>query len=194
MTRTVSVELFCSVDGYGFAKDYPAYFGYGGPDLDRWIDARTSAPHVEVMGRQTYQDLVEIVASREDPSSAVGDGGSFEELKRMPKIIFSSTLTEPPVWPNATLIAEDAVPAVTRLKQEPGDPLRVIGSLSLGCSLIRAGLVDQVSLVVFPLLVGRSGGKPILTEVDDHGLELTGSEVLDGRLIALDYRLAPAAA
>lgn len=194
MTRTVSVELFCSVDGYGFAKDYPPYFGYGGPDLDRWIEARTSAPHVEVMGRKTFQELAEIVASIEDPSAGVGDGGSFAEMLRMPKIIFSSTLTEPLAWPNCTLIGGDAVDAVRRLKQEDGDPLRVSGSLSLGCSLIRAGLVDQVSLVVFPLLVGDSGAKPILAEVHDHSLTLTGSEVLDGRLIALDYRLEPAAA
>lgn len=194
MTRTVSVEVFCSVDGYGFAKDYPPYFGYGGPDLDRWIDARASVPHIEVMGRRTFQELAEIVATIDEPSTGVGEEGSFAEMKRMTKIIFSSTLTEPLAWPNCTLIKEDAVEAVTRLKQEDGDPLRVIGSLSLGCSLIRAGLVDQVSLVVFPLLVGRSGGKPIFAEVDDHGLELTGTEVLDGRLVALDYRPAPASA
>lgn len=192
--RELSVDLFCSVDGFAFAEGYPPYFGYAGPGLDRWIETRVAAPHVQVLGRRTYQELWTIVGAAEDPSPEVGDGGSFGRMTELSKLVFSSTLDGPLKWANSTLITEDAIAAIPRLKQEPGDPLRVVGSMSLGCSLIRAGLVDRVSLVVFPLLVGKSGGQPIFATVEDHRLALTGTEVLDGRLVALDYRLEPAGA
>lgn len=189
--RELSVELFCSVDGYGYGRSSPAYFGYGGPDLDRWIAERTMAAQVLVMGRWTYQDLAGIVATTEDPSPDVGAEGRFRRMDELPKIVFSGTLGEPLSWVNSTLISEDPAVAVPRLKAAPGDPLRVIGSLSLGCSLVRLGLVDRLTLVVFPLLLGETGEKPILAQVGDQGLRLAATEVLDDRLVCLDYHLEP---
>lgn len=185
--RELTAELFCTVDGYGFGEGSPPYFGYGGPDLDRWIADRVAPPKIIVMGRTTYEDMAEIVASMDDPSPDVGDGGSFARMNELPKIVFSSTLGSPLSWVNSTVVSEDLATAVPRLKQESGDPLRVIGSLSVVCSLIRLGLVDRLSLVIFPLTLGESGAKPILAEVGDQRLHLTSTEVLDDRLVCLDY-------
>ena len=80
--------------------------------------------------------------------------------------------------------------AVPRLKAEAGDPLRVIGSLSLTASLFAAGLVDRVTVVVFPLVLGETGEQPILRGLPDVNLELLGTEVLDDRLVVMEYKPA----
>lgn len=178
----LTIELFCTVDGFAAGTDSPAYFGYDGPDLSRWIEDRIHAPQVIVMGRKTYTALADHGAAEADDPLSV-------RMTETPKLVFSSTLTEPPVWANTTVIAEDPAVVLARMKQEDGDPLRVIGSLSLGCSLIALGLVDRICLLTFPLLLGDTGAEPIFAEVGDQPLRLAGTEVLDGRLLYLDYRI-----
>ena len=55
-----------------------------------------------------------------------------------------------------------------------------------------AGLMDRLRLVVFPQILGETGREPIFAGLPDIGLELVGTDVLDGRLVALEYRLANA--
>lgn len=63
----------------------------------------------------------------------------------------------------------------------------MIGSLSLGLSLLRAGLVERLTVVVFPLVLGETGEKPILRALPDLRLDLRGSKVLDRRLVVMEY-------
>jgi dihydrofolate reductase len=140
--RELIADLFVTVDGYARGRDSPAFFGYAGPDLDAWIDEQTGRPHVMVMGANTYRVLAGMA---DDPASA------------LPKIVFSRSLRAPLSWANTRLIADDVATAVPALKAEPGDPLRVIGSLSLVRSLLRLGLVDRLRLMLFPQVLGASG-------------------------------------
>jgi dihydrofolate reductase len=74
------------------------------------------------------------------------------------------------------------------LKQEPGPPLRIMGSVSLVQRLLRAGALDRLRLVVFPLLLGENGSEPIFANLPYLGLELCATEVLDRRLVVIEYR------
>ncbi len=86
----------------------------------------------------------------------------------------------------------DLVEEVRSLKAQSGDPLRTIGSLSVVKSLLEAGLVDRLRLVVFPQILGETGREPIFAGLPDVDLELIETNVLDGRLVTLEYRPANA--
>ena len=102
-------------------------------------------------------------------------------------MIFSSTLTEPLVWPNARLVTTDAVEAVRAMKVEGDLPLRTLGSVRLCRSLLAAGLVDRFRLVVFPVITGATGHDRVYDGYPDVALELVESRTFDGRSQLLDY-------
>ncbi len=185
-TRTLSVELFSTVDGFASGSQAEGYFGLYGPELAAWIDEQLARPHVMVMGRKTYVEMAEIVAGGEDPS--------FARMTELPKLVFSSTLDEPLPWTNTTLSREDVATVIPDLKSTPGDPLRVIGSLSLLRSLLRLGLVDRLRLIVFPQILAETGLAPIFAGLPDLDLRLESTAVLDDRLVVLDYAPQPPAA
>lgn len=175
-TRELTADLFVTVDGFAKGENAPAFFGYPGPDLQRWVDAELAAPQVMVMGRITYEALA--------PMAQPGDA-----MTGIPKFVVSRTLREPLAWENTRLLASDD--ALAELKKEPGDPLRVIGSVSLVRRLMVRALVDRLRLLVFPLALGASGREPFFAGLPDIDLELLSTKVLDSRLVLLEYRPTP---
>jgi dihydrofolate reductase len=179
--RELTVDLFSTVDCWGRGRNSPAYFGYAGPDLQTWIDEQMTRKHVIVMGSNTYRALAEFNAGGDDPTS--------KRMDELPKVVFSKSLKPPLTWSNTSLVAEDVAVAVPAMKAEPGDPMRVIGSLTLVRSLFRLGQVDRLRLMVFPQVLGESGEERILEGMPDVNLRLVSTEVLDQRLVLLDYKL-----
>jgi dihydrofolate reductase len=111
-----------------------------------------------------------------------------ERMKAMPTTVVSSTLSGPQDWPDATIVAGDAVDVVARLKEESPVPLRSHGSLSLNRALLAAGLVDLIQVTVFPVVSGRTGTDPVFAGAPDLDLELVEARTLDGRTQELTYR------
>lgn len=177
------VDVLVSLDGSARGARSPGYFGYGGPDLDRWIADQDATPHVQLLGRTTYDVLDGL------PAEARDEG--YDRMTRTPSIVFSRTL-DAVTWPGATLHAGDAAEEVARLKAGDGPDLRTVGSLSLARSLLAAGLVDRLRLLVFPLVLGESGDEPFFAGTGDLGLELLRTEVLDGTTVLTEYRPAGA--
>jgi dihydrofolate reductase len=174
-TTTLTADLFISVDGWARGEHSPAYFGYDGPDLRRWIEEELARPQHVLMGRRTYEAL-----------AAVADQVSEENpLTGPPTTVFSRTLSEV-TWPNAT-VAGDLLESVRSLKATSPVPLRTMGSLSLVRQLLTAGVLDRLRLMVFPLLVGPGGREPAFEGVGEADLTLTAERVLDGRILLLEY-------
>jgi dihydrofolate reductase len=182
--RELIADLLVTLDGYAFGEGAPAYFGYLGPDLERRIDEDVAVPQVMLMGRKTYEMMWAIV--RDQPVEG------RDRMNELPKVVFSGTLEEPLEWSNSRLARGDLVDEVRSLKAEGGDPLVTMGSLSVVQALLRAGLVDRLRLVVFPQILGETGREPLFSGLPDIDLDLVGSDVLDGRLVALEYRPATA--
>lgn len=179
MGTTVIADLFVSADGFAKGEHSPGYFGYFGPDLDRWITEEQQRPHHAVMGRRTYEALAEV------PAEARDEG--YERMTRLPTTVFSRTL-ESTEWPGATVERRDAVTVVRERKAADDVPLRTTGSISIVRQLIDAALVDRLRLMVFPLLVGPSGSEPVFEGVGEGELELVDQRVLDGRILLVEYR------
>jgi dihydrofolate reductase len=176
----LTADLFLSLDGFAAGVDVGPFFGYGGPELDGWVRDQLGRPHVVVMGRVTYEAMAQISSSAADEVS--------KRMTDLPKVVFSSTLSEPLAWPNTRLIGGDLGDGMRALKRDSPDPLRSIGSLTLVRSLLDLGLVDRLRVALFPLVLGDAGFEPAFAGYHRADLQLTGTRVLDSRIIMLDYR------
>ncbi|WP_420114839.1 dihydrofolate reductase family protein [Pseudactinotalea sp.] len=174
---TLTVDFIMSLDGYGAAEGWPGFWGMEGPEYLGWLDASPEKDHPVLMGATTYRLMYGLAQS--------GEPGT-EDLDAMPKYVFSSTLPSAD-WANSTLVTSDAVEAVRALKVESDLPLRTLGSVSLCRSLVRAGLVDRIRTVVFPVITGASGAEPVFGGYPDVRLELVEHRLFDGRLQLLEY-------
>jgi len=176
---TLTVDFFSTLDGNGSAKGWPGYWGKEGPEL-REDRVRTFAQdQVLVFGATTFREFRKFVVEYDEPY--------YDSLNTLPKIVFSSTLEEPLGWDNSTLIAEDAVTAVERLKRETDLPMRCHGSITLNRALLAAGLVDRLEVMMFPAITGRAGYAALFEDGPEFDLDLVESTVLDGRTLKLVY-------
>lgn len=179
MSATYTVDFFCSLDGYGSAKGWPGYWGKEGPDV-REDRVRTFAQEqVLVLGATTFREFRQFVVDYDEPY--------YERMNQLPKIVFSSTLDEPLGWQNSTVLHEDAVTAIERLKRTTDVPMRSHGSISLNRALLAAGLVDRLEVLIFPAITGRAGYASLFHDGAEFDLDLIESTVLDGRTQKLVY-------
>jgi dihydrofolate reductase len=181
--RELTADLFISLDGFASGVKQPAYFGYFGHDLGDWVREQLAQPQVIVMGRVTYAALAGFSAFATDELSVA--------MSNTPKLVFSSTLKEPLAWRNTRLVKGAVADEIRALKQQPGDPLRTMGSVSLVKSMMQLGLVDRLRLIVFPVILGAVGREPIFSAYPHGSLELIETKVLDSQLVLLEYRPAP---
>ena len=111
-----------------------------------------------LLGRRSYEDMLGYWNTQESPFK--------DALNNAPKYVVSRTLREPMPWPNSTVLRDDVVLAVARLKQQPGNDLTVMGSGELIQTLMRHGLIDEYLLLIHPLVLGTGrrlfadGGPP----------------------------------
>jgi dihydrofolate reductase len=175
---TYTVDWFMTLDGFGSGPE--AYWGKDGPEL-REQRAQTYGKEEQtlVFGANTYRLFQRFAPPEGDPSRS--------PLNEAQKIAISRTLEGPLTWKNSTLIAEDALDAVPRLKAESSVPLRSHGSIAMNRALLSAGLVDRLELMVFPVITGDSGADPLFAGLPDIDLELIDSRVYDGRMQQLVY-------
>ncbi|MEW1793524.1 MULTISPECIES: dihydrofolate reductase family protein [Streptomyces] len=178
-TQPLTVDVFLSADGWAGAEDSPGFFGYDGPELAEWIATASARPQLVVFGRRTYEALAGLPEEARDES--------WRRMSELNAVVFSRTL-ETAAWPNTRVRRGDLVAEVGRLKAESEVPLRTMGSLSVARQLLDAGLVDRLRLMTFPLLLGASGREPFFAGSAAAELELVGSQVLDGRVLLIEYR------
>jgi dihydrofolate reductase len=123
-----------------------------------------------LLGRVTYEGFAEAWPERDDPQ------GFAKKFNSMPKYVVSSTLSDPE-WNNSTVLEGDVVESVKKLKDEIDGEIHIHGSIQLAQALLDAGLVDQLNLMVFPVVLGA--GKRLWGETEDKvPLKLTESRTV----------------
>lgn len=178
MSQELMIDFITSLDGYGAAEGWPAFWGLEGPEYLDWLEDDSNIERTLLMGSTTYQLMHGAATSQPDAADPLGE---------VSKIVFSSTLEEPLEWAHTRLIREDAVEAVRILKEESDRPLSTLGSLSLCRSLLAAGIVDRYRVVAFPVVTGATGRERIYDGWPDVGLDLTEARTFDGGIQLLDY-------
>jgi dihydrofolate reductase len=172
------IDFITSLDGYAAADGWPGWWGLQGPEYLAWLGEQPEGDYTVLMGGATYRLMSGFAAEGEPGTDA---------LAGLPKVVFSTTLTEPLSWANTQLVAQDPVEAVREMKDKAPKSMRTIGSLSLCRSLLTAGLVDRFRVVVFPVITASSGRERIYDGYPDVALNMTGSRVFDGRIQMLEY-------
>ena len=181
--------------------------GLGGPDEDRrggferggWamphFDSETAALTGQVyqradaflFGRRTY----EVFAGSWGTGSwgaNQGDNPISVALNTRPKYVASTTLTDPQ-WADTTVLSGDVAAAVGELKAKPGGELQVVGSLSLVRWLLDNDLVDEITLLTYPVVVGQ-GARLFPDAGQDTALELVESRATTSGVTMQIYRTA----
>ena len=129
-----------------------------------------------LLGRITYQELA---------AAWPGITGTYgERMNSMPKYVPTTTLQEAE-W-NATLIKDNVVEEVTRLKQEPGQDIVIFGSVELIHSLMQEDLIDEYRLMVFPIVVGN-GKRLFHGESQQKAFKLVQSHTFGSGVVVLTY-------
>jgi dihydrofolate reductase len=138
-------------DGTGFE-----YGGWSAPyaddDFGAFMAARFANADAFLLGRKTYEIFAGYWPRVTDPDHPIA-----APLNSLPKYVVSSTLTAPG-WRGTTVLTGDLADSVGKLKARPGNELQVHGSGELAGSLIAHGLVDELRLLIFPVILGVGSG------------------------------------
>ena len=184
MGRIVVTE-FVSLDGViedpGGAEDY-RHGGWTfeierGEEGDRFKLEETLDTEALLLGRVTYEGFAAAWPTRE--------GEFADKFNSMPKYVVSSTLGDPE-WSNSTVLKGDIVEEVPRLRREFEGDVVVHGSAQLVQTLIENDLVDELRLMVFPVVLGS--GKRLFSKTSDKKrLRLVDSKMVGDGVAILTY-------
>ena len=183
MGRIVVTE-FSSLDGVMEApggEDFK-YKGWSfefdrGDDGNQFKLDETRGADALLLGRRTYESFAGAWPDRE--------GEFADKFNSMPKYLVSSTITDPE-WNNTTRLEGDVVEAVRKLKDEFDGVIQVPGSRQLVQDLVENDLVDQINLMIFPVVLGT--GKRVFGEYSDKKtMNLVESKTVGEGVVVLVY-------
>jgi dihydrofolate reductase len=187
MGRIVVTE-FISLDGViedpGGSEDFK-YGGWSfeierGDEGDRFKLDEALNSDALLLGRKTYEGFAAAWPSR--------DGEFADKFNNMPKYVVSSTLKDPE-WTNSTVLDGDLADEVSKLRDEVDGDIVVHGSAQLVQGLVENGLVDELRLMVFPVVLGA--GKRLFGETSDkQRLRLSDSKTVGDGVQILTYEPA----
>ena len=135
-----------------------------------------------LFGRRTYEHFADTWGTWDDPGSPI-----WTALHTKPKYVASTTLTDPR-WANTTVLSGDLMAAVRELKAKQGGELQVHGSGALFRWLLDNGLIDEINLFTFPVVVGQ-GTRLFAATGPDIALDLVASRATSSGLTIQFYRL-----
>jgi len=181
--RKVVSWLFTSLDGVVEAPN-EWQFDVMDNDMMSAITSQMEAEDAILMGRVTYQDWLPFWPTSTDEPYA-------SHINKIPKYVVSSTLEEVEwgKWEKPTLIKEDLAREINKLKRGSGKNISVSGSPTLVRSLLQENLLDELQLMIHPVVVGK--GKRLFTEdVDLKRLQLVDSKVTGTGVVIVTYQPA----
>jgi dihydrofolate reductase len=182
----IVVTEFISIDGVVDDPGGAEGFKHGGWALeisrgdegDKFKADETFEAEAQLLGRRTYEEFAKAWPSRE--------GEFADRFNSMPKFVVSSTLSDPE-WTNSTVVSD--LDEVRKLRENTDGILLVAGSIQLVQSLIDQDLVDELRLMVFPVVLGA--GRRLFGETGDKKLfELADSKAVGDGVSILIYEPA----
>ena len=196
--RKIVVNMNLSLDGVMQApgrldEDTRGGFQHGGwaaPYFDPFMAEHAAAGIAQapalLFGRRTYEDFYAVWPDQSDNMFT-------QVLNNARKYVASTTLTEPLLWENTTLLRGDVPQAVARLKDTLDRDIAILGSGALVRSLMQHNLVDEYVLSIHPLVLGS--GQRLFTKGSPlAALELVDSKTSTTGVVIATYRTKPASA
>jgi dihydrofolate reductase len=184
MRKVIASEIV-SLDGVVESPE-EWHFPYFNDEMAEAIGKAMAASDAMLLGRVTYEGFAVFWPSQQ-PSDE--DQETTNYMNGTPKFVVSKTLEEPLEWNNSTLIKGDVAEEITRLKQQPGKDISITGSPTLVRSLLQGDLLDELRLMVHPIVVG-SGKRLFEDGSDQKALELVDSKTFSTGVVYLTYQSA----
>jgi dihydrofolate reductase len=188
--RKLIVSEFMSLDGVmqapgGKDEDRDGGFEYGGWTVPFWHDdiGKTFFELIKdcdafLLGRRTY-------VTHADAFEPMAPGDPFGDVMNAPKKYVVSKTLEKPTWRNTTIIRDNVIESVRALKAEPGKNILTDGSSQLVHALLANDLVDELHLLVYPLMLG--GGKRVMPEGKHTTFKLLSAHPYPSGVVGLHY-------
>jgi len=182
MRKVVAAE-FLSLDGVMESPDQ-WHFPYFNDEMGQAVGEGFETSDALLMGRVLYEEWVAFWPNQNPEENPVA-----ERMNGVRKYVVSTTLQEPLEWNNASLIGGDVAEEISQLKQQPGKDIVISGSGALVRSLLDYGVLDELKLMVHPIVVGS--GKKLFEDGEKRtALELVESKTFTTGVVYLTYRPA----
>jgi dihydrofolate reductase len=180
-------SLSVSLDGFADSPDHSLDWVLIDEQLHTFFNNQSREISASLYGGRMYELMFNYwPTAAEDPAATPAEVEFADIWKRIPRIVFSTTLEE--VDPGSRLVRGDPVEEVSRLKAQPGYDMDVAGP-TLASALIRAGLVDEYRLFVHPIILGA--GTPFFTALDARvPLKLLETHTFSSGVVYLRYEAA----
>ena len=178
MRKVVAVELV-SLDGIMGSPEEWA-FSYSNDEMEEANASGMAASDALLLGRVTYEALAAFWANQPGGTPMV------DYINSVAKFVVSGTLEEPLEWNNSTLIKDNIAEGIAELKRQPGKDITIVGSGVLVRSLMQANLLDELGLMVHPVVLG-DGKRLFEEEGDPQGLKLLESKIFGTGVVSLTY-------
>ncbi len=178
--RRIIVGEFITLDGVVESPEN-WNFPYFNDEMGQAVGSLMAAADTLLLGRVTYQTFAGAFsgAGSEDPVAA--------QMNSVDKVVVSTTLPSAD-WENSTLISDNVVREIKKLKKRRGKDIAVNGSITLVQSLLREGLVDELNLLVHPTAVGT--GRRLFEEgVEQIPLKLVSSATFSTGVLHVVYQV-----
>jgi dihydrofolate reductase len=180
--RKIVAGLFISLDGVVESPDQ-WHFTYFNDEMGREIGSQMAAADTLLLGRRTYEEFAAYW-----PDKTGDDDPMANYMNNTPKLVVSRTL-DSVEWRNSTLITGNVAEELRGLKQQPGKNISITGSATLVRSLLRDGLLDELRLLVHPIVVGT--GRRLFEDGSDRvALKLVEARTFSTGVLALTYEPA----
>lgn len=153
---------------------------YGNDEFMKFKSAELFSSGALLLGETTYAGFAKAWPTMK------GAGAFGERMNNLAKYVVSTTLKEA-VWNNSTIISKDVVEEISKLKTMEGQDILVFGSGELVKTLMQNNLVDEVRLLVYPVILGS--GKRFFQEEDKAKLELLEATAFKTGVVLLRYSL-----
>jgi dihydrofolate reductase len=184
LMRKVVASEFVSLDGVVESPD-KWHFPYFNDEMGDVIGAAMATSDAMLMGRVLYEEWATFWPKQDPDENPVA-----ARMNGVRKYVVSTTLEEPLEWNNSTLIGDNVAEEILRLKEQPGKDISISGSPTLVRSLLEDDLLDELKLMIHPIVVGS--GKRLFEEGSDQkALELLDSKTFSTGVLYLTYQPAP---
>ena len=184
VTEFISLDGIIEDPGGSEGSEHGGWsFRHPAPDGEQFKGDELRDSDVQLLGRVTYEGFAAAWPAMEE---ATGDYG--KKMNAMPKVVVSTTLTEP-TWNNTTIISGNVADEVARLKAQYDGDILVQGSAMLAQTLAEHGLVDEYRLMVHPVVLG-TGKRLFSGSAAGTDLQLVDSRKVGPDVLLLIYRPA----
>jgi dihydrofolate reductase len=182
MQRVIAFEQV-SLDGFFVdAKGDMSWAHKQDPEWNEFAAGNASGGGTLLFGRVTYEMMARFWPT---PAAMQAAPVVARAMNELPKVVFSRTL-EKVSWENTTLAKGELAAEVRRLKGQPGPGMAILGSGSLVSQLTQAGLIDELQIVVNPIVLGR--GRTLFEGVErEHALKLVRTRAFGNGNVVLCY-------